>query len=185
MHLTKIAAILLLGIHLCSSICHSFVFNYFINLSDKQIVREIDNTGYNDAELVEIAIPLNMPYLVSRDNYERYDGSIEFNGTHYNYVKRKVSNDTLHLLCIANEQKTELYNAKYDYTKQLSDASSGKKSSGSSIKKSSFFSEYSNHPVQYNFTSIASVIQQNKACKQVLLADCFVDAPGKPPQVSI
>lgn len=181
----KIAAILLLVIHLCSSICHSIVFNYFINLSDKDIVRQLDNAAYTDAELVEIAIPLNMPYLVSRDKYERYDGSIEFNGTHYNYVKRKVSNDTLHLLCIPNEQKTELYSAKNDYTKQLSDASSGKKSSESSIKKSSFFSEYNNQPVQYNFTSTALFIQHKKSLNQTLLTDCFIDAPGKPPQISI
>lgn len=180
--MTKIAAILLLGIHLCSSICHSFVFNYFIDLSDKQVVEQLDNAAYNDAELVEIAIPLNMPYLVSHDNYERYDGSIEFNGTHYNYVKRKVSNDTLRLLCIPNEQKAALITVKNDYAKQLSDAPLGKKSNESTVKKSSFFSEYNNLSVQYNFTSIQAAIQQNSINKQALLTDCFIESPGKPPQ---
>lgn len=185
MRLTKIAAILLLGIHLCCSVCQSAVFNYFINLSDKQVARAIDHAGYNDAELVEIAIPLNMPYLASHDNYERYDGSIEFNGLHYNYVKRKVSNDTLRLLCIPNEQKTELYSVKNDYAKQLSDVSSGKKSNEPTVKKGSFFSEYSKQSVQYTFTVINSSIQYNKSFKQTLLTDCFIDAPCKPPQAGI
>lgn len=183
--MTKIAAILLLGIHLCSSVCHSFVFNYFINLSDKQVVKQLNNAAYNDAELVEIAIPLNMPYLVSHDNYERYDGSIEFNGTHYNYVKRKVSNDTLRLLCIPNEQKTALYTVKNDYAKQLSDAPLGKKGNESTVKKSSFFGEYSNQSVQYNFTYLKATIQQNSIIQQALLTDCFIELPGKPPQATI
>jgi len=180
--LTKITAILLLSIHLCSSICHSLVFNYLIDLSDKQVVRQINNAAYNDAELVEIAIPLNMPYLVSRDNYERYDGSIEFKGTHYNYVKRKLSNDTLHLLCIPNGQKTELYTAKSHYTQQLSDAPSGKKSSESSIKKSSFFSEYSSQPLQYHFSLLRATVAQHNTVNLALLTDCFIESPCKPPQ---
>ena len=180
--MTKIGAILLLIVHLCSSVCYSFVFKYFISLSDKDAVAQIDKSAYKDAELVEIAIPLNMPYMQSQDDYERCDGSIEFNGTHYNYVKRKTSNDTLHLLCLPNSQKTKLYATKNDYAKQLSDAPSGKKGSESSAMKSTFFSEYSFQFMQYDLTLSHILINQHTTTKNPFLASCFIETAGKPPQ---
>jgi hypothetical protein len=166
---------------LCSSVCYSFVFKYFISLSDKGAIAQIDKAAYEDAELVEIAIPLNMPYLQSQENYERCDGSIEFNGTHYNYVKRKASNDTLHLLCLPNTQKTQLYATKNDYAKQLSDASSNKKGNESSVIKSSFFNEYSYQSMQYDLTVFHTVVQ-HITDTYPFLASCFIETAGKPPQ---
>ena len=95
------------------------MFNYLINLSDNHTEQLLDKNTYNDAALVEIAIPLNMPYMSNQANYERYDGSIEINGMHYNYVKRKINNDTLHILCIPNEEKTQLHEAKVIFQNNL------------------------------------------------------------------
>ena len=180
--MTKFGAILLLTLHLCSSVCYSFVFKYFISVSDKDAVAQINKAAYKDAELVEIAIPLNMPYMQSQDSYERCDGSIEFNGTHYNYVKRKTSNDTLHLLCLPNAQKTQLYATKIDYAKQLSDAPSGKKGDGPSPVKSTFFSEYSYHSMQYDLTVWHILVNQHTRITNPFLASCFIETAGKPPQ---
>lgn len=162
--------------------CYSFVFQYFISLSDKDAVIRIDKTVYKDAELVEIAIPLNMPYMQSQDEYERCDGSIEFNGTHYNYVKRKVSNDTLHLLCLPNAQKTQLYATKIDYTKQLSDAPSGKKGSDQSTTKSTFFNDYSCQSIEYNFNNSNILVNLYSSTTNSFLPSCFIETAGKPPQ---
>ncbi|QEC68850.1 hypothetical protein FRZ67_16620 [Panacibacter ginsenosidivorans] len=178
----KIGAILLLTLHLCSSVFYTFIFKYFISLSDKDAVSQIDKAAYKDAELVEIAIPLNMPYMQSQNDYERYDGSIEFNGTHYNYVKRKTTNDTLHLLCLPNAQKTQLYATKNDYAKQLSDAPSSKKGSESSAIKSTFFSEYSYQSMQYDLTCFHIRINQHITIMNPFLASCFIETAGKPPQ---
>ena len=180
--MTKFGAILLLTLHLCSSVCYSVVFKYFISVSDKDAVAQINRSAYKDAELVEIAIPLNMPYMESQDDYERCDGSIEFNGTHYNYVKRKTSNDTLHLLCLPNAQKTQLYATKIDYAKQLSDAPSDKKGSEPSTIKSAFFSEYSYQSAEYNFDTFHILINKGGSVPNSFLASCFIETAGKPPQ---
>ena len=180
--MTKFGAILLLTLHLCSSVCYSVVFKYFISVSDKDAVAQINRAAYKDAELVEIAIPLNMPYMQSQDDYERCDGSIEFNGTHYNYVKRKTSNDTLHLLCLPNAQKTQLYATKIDYAKQLSDVPSGKKGSEPSTTKSAFFSEYSYQSAEYNFDTFHILINKDRSVTNSFLASCFIETAGKPPQ---
>jgi len=182
--LAKISAILIFVIHLYSSVCYSFVFNYFIHLSDEQTAAQLDKNVYDDAALVEISIPLNMPYMSSQSNYERCDGSIELKGTHYNYVKRKINNDTLHILCIPNEQKTQLHEAKNDYTRQLTDLPSGnKKASDSQAKKGGFFSEYNNQITQYCFTAITPAVRQNTLALRYFIPKGYVDTQIKPPQV--
>lgn len=150
--------------------------------SDKQVADKLDQSVYDDNALVEISIPLNMPYMTNDGEYERYDGSIEFNGIQYNYVKRKISNGALHILCFPNQQKTQLANAKSDYSKQLSDTPSGKKNTESTLKKGSLVSDYNINTTSYNL----GLFNTNTSLKSITLAtsiaDCFIDAPGKPPQ---
>ncbi len=64
------------------------------------MVHQIDNDNYVDENLVEVKVPINMQYFANWKNYERCDGEIEYEGTHYNYVKRKLSNDTLSIASI-------------------------------------------------------------------------------------
>jgi hypothetical protein len=181
--LVKISAILIFVIHLYSSVCYSFVFNYLIHLSDKQTAAQLDKNLYNDAALIEITVPLNMPYMSNQNNYERCDGSIELKGVQYNYVKRKISNDTLHILCIPNEQKTQLHEAKNNYTKQLTDLPSGnKKENNSQAKKVGFFSEYNNQITQYCFTAITRAVTQNTSSFKYFIPKGYVDPQIKPPK---
>lgn len=154
-----------------------------MDLSDKQTAQQLDEHIYDDEALVEIAIPLNMPYVSNQDSYERYDGSIELNGMHYNYVKRKINNDTLHILCIPNDQKTQLHEAKNDYTKQLADASSGKKENDSQGKKNTFFAEYNCEITQYSFGAVSTSSTQNIPAAQNFIPAEFIGNLIKPPQI--
>jgi hypothetical protein len=156
-----------------------------MHLSNEQTQAGLDKDMYDEATLVEVAIPLNMPYLSNQATYQRFNGTIQFNGTIYNYVKRKISNDTLHILCIPNMQQTQLHAAKRDYAKQLSDGSSnGKKSNESQAKKGSFFSEYNMHLSQYQFKDFAITATQNFALINASITDGFIETPGKPPQAT-
>ena len=170
--------------HSYTSICYTLVFNYLINLSDNHTEQLLDKNTYNDAALVEIAIPLNMPYMSNQANYERYDGSIEINGMHYNYVKRKINNDTLHILCIPNEEKTQLHEAKSNFSKQLADASTGKKENDSQAKKNGIFSEYSYQSVQYTLLIISSATNNHFSSPQFNIAKGYKGTQIKPPQLS-
>lgn len=181
--LTRIFAILLLTVHLFSSICYSLVFNFLINISDKQTVAQLDKNLYDDASLVEIAVPLNMPYLSAQPDYERVNGSIELNGVQYNYVKRKINNDTLHILCIPNQQKTQLHAAKNDYTKQLADVSPGKRANNPQTKKAAPFSEYCYHLVQYDLKMIIEATTKSFSSIQYFIPTGYTATQIKPPQV--
>ena len=94
--------------------------------------QKLDHDQYSNNNLVEIKVPVNLPYLSNWSNFEKYQGETEINGVHYKYVKRKLVNDTLILLCIPNQTKNELRTAQSDYFKQVNDLQGTSKKSGES-----------------------------------------------------
>ena len=81
----------------------------------------LDNNSYDDSQLMELKIPVHLPYQNSWTTFERYNGEIEIEGVMYKYVKRKLSNDTLYLMCIPNTKKMHLETAKNDFFKISND----------------------------------------------------------------
>lgn len=92
--------------------------------SDRQMEAIMDKKSIKESDLFEIKIPLHLPYQTSWANYERFDGEVKSNGTIYKYVKRKLIDDTLHLMCVKNTKKMEYENAKSDFYKNTNDISS-------------------------------------------------------------
>jgi hypothetical protein len=116
-------SILLLTIHLFNIGGYRFLFDELENRANYQLVQQLDNQEYSDQELIEMRVPLPMPYQTNWSSFERYDGEIEINGVHYNYVKRKVLNDTLILMCIPNQGKMKLNSAKEQFFSLVNDVS--------------------------------------------------------------
>ena len=123
-----------------------------------------------------------MPYISNTSDYERTDGELEYEGTHYNYVKRKVSNDTLYVMCLPNISKTQLYNAKTAYSKEVNDIPVNKKAAESS-KKAGFDTEYNRAQNFYTDvnTDIAFAIKYPSA-KTTRLNPIYIDIPEQPPK---
>jgi len=90
--------------------------------ADNVLEARIDNDDYEETSLIEIRVPLNAPYLAENSTtFERYNGELELDGVHYKYVKRKVENGELVLLCLPNESKTELQNSREEFFKLVND----------------------------------------------------------------
>jgi hypothetical protein len=180
--LKKIFAISLLIIHLFNLAGYYLLFNYFIQRSDIKAIQQLDQNLYHDKELAEIKIPLHLPYLTDMNEFERVDGDIEFNGIHYNYVKRKVSNDTLYILCQPNYDKTKLANEKTNYTGNVNDAQQNKKCLASSAKKNIYSSECNRPGEQYYIDNSFTVISLCAQLKSSKLPTVFYPLRGKPPE---
>ena len=71
----------------------------------------IEKNNYSEDDLVEIKIPLNNPYI-SDHSYEDAFGETTVKGKSYQYVKRKISENTLYLMCLPNEEKASLTTTK-------------------------------------------------------------------------
>lgn len=177
-------AITLLIIHLFNLAGYAILFEYFIVQSDKQLVSQLDASQYNDNELIVVKIPLPMPYLSNWNEYERVNGEIEFNGVYYNYVKRKLCNDTLFLLCLPNKSKTQFYHARHEYAKQVNGTPSGENNDGSLIKKINITSEY-NQPVSgYQFMLVAAPTKYHTSYPASRLINALVADTDRPPQAN-
>jgi hypothetical protein len=157
-------------------------FQYFIIQSDKELVLRADKNQYTDDELTEIKMPLHMPYITNSAGYERVDGAVEINGTYYNYVKRKVSNDTLYLMCLPNNDKTKLYSARNDYANKVQNAPVNGKSTDASIKKCLLASEYNPPVVQFILQAPPSITSQKVKPSDTPILYSFLSETFHPPQ---
>ena len=114
-------AILLLVIHLFNSGGYRLVFDQMEDAAGERMISRIDRQSYDDKDLLEIRVPVNLPYQTNSTDFERVDGEVSLNGVHYNYVKRKLYNDTLILLCIPNTEKTKVFNARETFFSLVND----------------------------------------------------------------
>ena len=76
--------------------------------SDNRLETRLDNQEYDESQLIEIQVALNMPYQERFTDFERHYGEIEIDGRSYTYVKRKIDGNTVIFKCIANESKQQL-----------------------------------------------------------------------------
>lgn len=97
------------------------MYDFMQQKANEQLDTFLDNHSYDESQLIEIKVPISLPYQNDWTSYERYNGEIELNGITYKYVKRKVSNDTLYLMCIQNSAKMRLETAKNDFFKISND----------------------------------------------------------------
>jgi hypothetical protein len=112
--------------------------------ADQKLESRIDNLDYDESQLIEITVTLDMPYQERFTDFERHYGEIEIDGNSYTYVKRKIAGDVVIFKCIANKSKQELTLIKNDLARANSaidtDHSPGKQQQSSFAKN--FWSEY-------------------------------------------
>lgn len=159
-------------------------FHYFIEQSDEQLTQQLDSNQYNDADLVELKVALHLPYMLNSD-YTRVEGEIEIEGVHYNYVKRKVSNDTLYVLCLPNTVKTKLTEARNNYSAQAADLPAGGKETNHAAKKGNISTEYNQTNLSYSFTNIILPAKQTNCRFTPQLVHPYIDSSFQPPESSL
>lgn len=123
---------------------YRLVFSYMQSSSDANLEKQVDKDRYDRASLITIKTKLDLPYYTSSTQYERAYGSVTIKGVNYQYVKRRVHNDTLELLCLPNEARTRIQAVSNDLTKTLADgqASNTKKNTTVKITLPDFFQPF-------------------------------------------
>ncbi len=177
-------AILLIVIHLFNTGGYRFVFDAMEEQASVQLVRQLDNEEYTDDQLIEMKVPLPMPYQTNWSSFERYNGEIEIGGVHYNYVKRKVWNDTLILLCIPNHGKMSLNSAKEQFFSLVNDLE-GSEQGGSAPKgnmiKSITTDFQPTEEIPFLYATVSFDIVHGVPHSSGIPSVCL-DLPAKPPR---
>lgn len=172
---------MLLAVYLFNLAGYTLLFEYFIQRSDKQLIQLLDNNEYNDSELIEVKIALHTPYLTSWSDYERVDGEATVNGVYYNYVKRKIHNDTLYLLCLPNKNKTRLTAARIEYANKVQDVPANADDTGA-LKKNPAGTEYDQPVTQFHVARVSATTGQQRHHPYLPLLQTFITGPFHPPQ---
>jgi hypothetical protein len=100
---------------------YRWVMNLMEQKADARLEARLDKNEYEESNLLEIKVPLELPYQTDWKDFERCDGAIEFNNVHYKYVKRKIEGGYMILKCIPNETRQELTNARDHFFQLVND----------------------------------------------------------------
>jgi hypothetical protein len=98
-----------------------FVFWVLQYQYDLKIASIIDSGSYYQDETVELKIPMSLPYPLQPRDFERISGKFEYNGEYFELVKQKLENDTLHVVCLKNQDKNHLVSTMTNYVKLTND----------------------------------------------------------------
>ena len=136
----KLAAILLLSIFVFNLFGYKLWVYYQEGIANKYITAVVDNNNYNQEDLISIKKTINLPYYNNSEQFSTVDGEVEINGAYYKYVKCRIYNDSLEMLCLPNTQKTKIHQAKNDFYKVVADieknnSEKNKSNSNNSFKK--------------------------------------------------
>jgi hypothetical protein len=182
--LKKFAAIILIAILFFNWYGYRIVTSVLTRDADKRLEVQLDNAQYDESQLVEVRIALNVPYQNDQAEFERHYGEMEVDGKYYTYVKRKVENGYLVLKCIPNSAKEKIKAAGNDFFKMtngLDNNQPDKKQSNSNFSKN-FWSEYDDRETDYSIADLSAVLNKFILNSSASLSDSYSPVPGHPPQ---
>ncbi|HVU55708.1 MAG TPA: hypothetical protein VHD83_11680 [Puia sp.] len=103
------AAILLGGILFFNAVGYRALTSIMQYRSGRQLELKLDKLQYDESQLTSIKIPVtHLAYYQNSASFERVNGEMEINGVPYKYVKRRIYNDSLELLCIPDRMLVKL-----------------------------------------------------------------------------
>ena len=120
-HLNRIVSILLLLVFLFNVGGYYLVFLGLHHRSDVLLSKQIDANQVSDQDLIELKIPVALPYPLQQTGFERADGKFEHRGNFYKLVKRKYEKDTLYVICLRDTATKRLATAFKDYVSKTND----------------------------------------------------------------
>jgi hypothetical protein len=122
------------------------------------MVRQIFDNKIDETKLIELKIPVHFPTMTDWTEYAVIEGQIQWKDGYYNYVKLKMTRDTMYFICIPNTAKTRLVQANITTAKEISDAPLTKKGHDASFKKVNTLSEYNLKIFHYDYSGVEKLL---------------------------
>ena len=183
----KLPAIFLITLFLFNLVGYRMIFDFVQRQSDVKLEASLDKDDFNEAELISIKVPLSLPYQNNQQNFERVNGELKVDGKLYKYVKRKIENGNLILLCLPDHEKMKLQSAKDEFFKYANDLVQNNNSKKSDHSKSGIFKnligEYDcfTDIIQTNFSQVLA--QFSGTAPVDFLPSSPHGSPEQPPEV--
>ncbi len=183
----RLSAILLLGIFSFNIFGYQIVASFLENQQNQQMELAIDGNDYIESQLISIKQPTNLPYYTNSFDFHRIDGEVNIDGIIYKYVKCRIYNDSLELLCIPNTGKMKIQAAKADFSKMASDfqQSNHKKKSNTDTKSpQKTIGEYEEHFTAIAFSTTPFLINHTIQ-PHLFVSTLFTKLVEQPPEMQL
>jgi hypothetical protein len=154
---------------------------YLTARSDRFMNELISQNLYNPNTLIELKIKQNVPGIREWDDFKNVSGQVQLKNACYNYVKLKVTQDTLFIMCVPNYEKTRLIKSNIIYAKQISDIPTDKKGQEASSKKAD--NKYDHPSLNINFFSFKDEPPVTVKPIYIHISDPLIATTGQPPEV--
>ena len=160
--------------------------NWIEHRANTQLEIRLDINDYNETSLIELKVPLDLPYQTDWKDFERYDGEVTVDGQHYKYVKRKVQDGMLIVKCIPNENKHRIESARDQFFQLANDL---QKNDGAKKSDAPKHSTIKNNITECEelivFTSAiitSSDTKQKTSCNKNCIVTRSYGSPEQPPE---
>ncbi|MBD0277824.1 MAG: hypothetical protein M3342_14400 [Bacteroidota bacterium] len=183
----KLAAISFLLLLAFNLIGYRFWFYYAQQHANAQLVAHLDKEQYEEKDLITITVPLALPYQTDWNNFERVDGQIEVQGRTYHFVKRKVVDGQMVLLCLPDAIKPKIESARDEFFKLANmlqaDAPAKKSSNSNTITIKSVLSDFDAQMHVWSIESCTNTVVHDKDEKTSAVITSLIPTPEQPPEV--
>lgn len=106
-----------MAILLFNSVGYRVLTHYLQQQADSRTQAMIDAGEFRPSNLIELSVPLDLPYTTTWTGWEHFEGDIEIDGIHYRYVERKLEEGRMYVRCLPNTEKTQLLTARDEFSK--------------------------------------------------------------------
>jgi hypothetical protein len=165
---------------------YHFVVNFLQQHQSNQLELKIDNKAYDETSLIEIHVPVALPYQTDWKEFERVDGEVEFNGMYYKFVERKLQGGEMIYKCLPNEEKVKLLNARENFFKLVNDleTKTPTKKSESNNKHSykTFSFDYCEKFISFKLNEPDTDTRHYLTISAAVLLLAFISSPEQPPE---
>ena len=148
----KTAAIFFLLIFLFNLYGYRLLIDCIQTKKEAVLLTQLDNEIYTETDLLLIKTPIALPYYTNSATYDRVNGTIEIDGTEYKYVKRRIFNDSLELLCLPNTAKQHLQTVAVNFFKLTNEGLPASGKSGPVKMLKNVLPEFCNALPDYHFS---------------------------------
>jgi hypothetical protein len=179
--LKKIIAIALLALHMFNLCGHMLLYQYAVYKSDIFFEYQVSHNLYNVNDLVEVKLPVDMPHSAGWPAFESIHGQVKFKEAAYNYVKMKLSGDTIYLMCVPNYKNTRLTSQNIIDARQIANIPVNKKDH---VPFGKMFTpgNYSAPVIAYRFSPPVAVLHVIEANIHARAVACHLPTPEQPPR---
>lgn len=177
----RLLAISLLFVHLYSLYGHTALYAWCVYRSDKFFNEQISMDKYSLDDLVSVKIPVKMPSIEDWKDYQYISGQVQFQNNSYNYVKLRMTRDTVYLMCIPNYKKTRLITQNIINARKIADIPNGKKEHVP-FGKLSTLSDYNCQVTKYLFVTPVATLKTNTASISSGIIEHTLPSPAPPPK---